>query len=175
MQSKNQRVQMAFVCNQEWDMMTTTMRGRHCDLCNKEVLDFTRKSLADVHAVSESMELCGKFLPEQVNHTLIKPIVVPKSFKVAAVFSAFMLMIGLEKGIGQTQEPAKTEQIENKSDATRPVKEPVCDSTVVKKATGLEDKKPFLTTSRKRYYWTKRFPFVTSVRRHVMGRLVRFL
>ncbi|MCG1036694.1 carboxypeptidase-like regulatory domain-containing protein [Polaribacter sargassicola] len=62
------KVQIPKPCNQNWNKMTPTERGAFCSICQKEVLDFTKKSnfyLAKI--LDNNQEICGKFKAEQLN------------------------------------------------------------------------------------------------------------
>lgn len=63
-------VALSFICNEDWDSMTPSANGRHCSVCNKEVVDFTGKS---AQAFAQAMEdangkLCGRFKTKQTVH-----------------------------------------------------------------------------------------------------------
>ncbi|MCC3156334.1 energy transducer TonB [Hymenobacter sp. 15J16-1T3B] len=56
-------------CPENWQRMTPTAQGRHCAACNREVLDFTAATPADVaraRAASADGRVCGRFRPAQV-------------------------------------------------------------------------------------------------------------
>src|SRR6218665_27172 len=82
---------MRFVCNQDWNTMEPTERGRYCALCQKEVFDFTATPKEQLNALREQ-DACGMFLPEQVEEG-ITPIQLPKARFVAASLLTF---IGME-------------------------------------------------------------------------------
>lgn len=86
--------------------MTENDRGRHCDVCAKTVVDFTKSSSQEIlfHMRQSTGNVCGRFLPEQLE----EPIPTPEDFikqlhyfripflrKIAAIFlfsfSAFMM------------------------------------------------------------------------------------
>lgn len=56
-------------CHENWQQMTHTEQGRHCRSCNREVIDFTNATPADVaraRAASADERVCGRFHPAQV-------------------------------------------------------------------------------------------------------------
>lgn len=58
-------------CPENWDMMSLAEKGRFCDVCSKNVHDFTMSS--DEEMISEifkNKNICGKFNEEQLNRNL---------------------------------------------------------------------------------------------------------
>lgn len=183
-------IQMTFECNQDWDAMKVTACGRFCDVCKKEVIDFTKKSKADYLALYEkNATLCGRFKNEQVDLSLIKPIQLPFSKQLLIWFSGLLLSFGSKNAIAQ-KDTVKTEQNPTITPLaaehfgsikiqkpTPPVTASASDDRSVRGYYRAPSQKPFLTTKRRMYYWTKRFPFIRGVRRGssiTMG-AIRFL
>ncbi len=166
---------MQFVCDQDFEKMTLTDKGRFCTFCKREVLDLRTKSPKEIQILKDTNgKLCGVFLPEQIED--IYPISIP--LKKPFYFATFLTLFGIninnvkgqnknevktEQGITSANE-LKTEILSYYKDTTITVNEnsPVKDE---------KDKKPFLTNKRYKYYWTKKIPFVTrqSNRRRTMG------
>ena len=62
-------------CSQNWDAMTTDGNGRHCDHCQKKVIDFTEFSDAAIHKFFRTNgPACGRFLATQLD----RPLNIPK-------------------------------------------------------------------------------------------------
>ncbi|QCX01355.1 hypothetical protein FGM00_15015 [Aggregatimonas sangjinii] len=58
-------------CHENWENMTATAKGRLCDSCKKEVVDFSNTSFSMLSQKLDSgAELCGRFRPDQLNRTL---------------------------------------------------------------------------------------------------------
>lgn len=56
-------------CSEDWRQMTPTAQGRHCGHCNREVVDFTNSTAADLaaaHAAAPGGHLCGRFRQSQL-------------------------------------------------------------------------------------------------------------
>ncbi len=72
MQDENplKSVALSFICNEDWDKMHTNETGRHCDVCNKTVVDFTDRTQDDfTKAMAEANgKLCGRFKAKQTIH-----------------------------------------------------------------------------------------------------------
>jgi hypothetical protein len=69
-------------CHASWDKMKPQENGRHCNSCDKIVVDFTSMSdeeLRDYFKQHQSQKFCGHFKAEQVKR--LKIIVKPKEFK----------------------------------------------------------------------------------------------
>jgi len=172
-----EKIHMTFTCDQDWDAMRITSCGRYCEVCQKEVLDFTNKTKSEIqHHQSTSGELCGRFKPEQVDDTLIKPIKFSLSKKFILYFTGLLLsVISPKKSVAQSKDSVKTEQ----TVATTKEAAEKCTSTLKEKDNTRIDSDtsddPFLTIRRREFYWSKRFPFIKVVKMHVMGRYSRFL
>ncbi|MGZ4056841.1 MAG: hypothetical protein ACXVPU_14805 [Bacteroidia bacterium] len=76
-------IQMTFTCNEDWDTMKVTSCGKFCDVCKKEVIDFTKKPLSEFDHL-KGQEFCGRFSVEQLDSSLIKQIQFPFSKKIAS-------------------------------------------------------------------------------------------
>lgn len=60
-------ISLSFKCNERWDTMKPVEGGRHCDVCNKRVIDFTGKTRKEFEEtmVAAKGKVCGKFTIEQ--------------------------------------------------------------------------------------------------------------
>ena len=55
-------------CDQNWDSMSQSEKGRFCEKCSKHLIDFrdkTDKEIAELHLTSWG-KVCGIYLPEQL-------------------------------------------------------------------------------------------------------------
>ena len=165
--------------------MKVTACGRYCDVCKKDVIDFSDHSRESYLKLYENNpELCGRFRQEQVDLSLIRPIRFPFRKNILTWFSGLMLLFSYKSSEAQT-DSIKTEQTVPGSDSTAGIYK---GTIMIKKALpSSEDRKPgmyyyppqqkpFLTTKKRMFYWSKRFPFVTYRwrNRRTMGN-VRFL
>jgi protein TonB len=88
-------------CHENWQQMTPTAQGRHCAACNREVIDFTQATTADLHrarAAAPGGRLCGRFRLSQLAHGR------PGRFGLWA--RAFVLVAALVFGQGLTAREA---------------------------------------------------------------------
>jgi len=61
-------------CHEKWKDMTPTEKGRHCANCQKEVIDFTNYSDAQIiQHIQNNKNICGVFRNEQLNRELQVP------------------------------------------------------------------------------------------------------
>lgn len=55
-------------CHEKWHLMTATEKGRFCDSCEKEVIDFTATSTSGLaKKLDKGEEICGRFRKDQLN------------------------------------------------------------------------------------------------------------
>jgi hypothetical protein len=57
-------------CHENWDAMHPREQGRHCDACDKTVIDFTEKSdreIGEYFAEHAHERICGHFRKDQVD------------------------------------------------------------------------------------------------------------
>jgi hypothetical protein len=62
-------------CTEDWGNMTTTATGKHCDLCSKNVIDFSVMSDEEVQYFflnNTASEGCGRFRNEQLDRIRIQ-------------------------------------------------------------------------------------------------------
>lgn len=63
-------------CHESWDKMKPTEKGKFCDSCQKEVIDFTSMSDVQLFAFfrkSSNGSLCGRFMEEQLGRDIDIP------------------------------------------------------------------------------------------------------
>lgn len=69
------KVSVTTPCHENWQDMTPTNNGRHCNACAKEVVDFTAMSDAEVLQFFTSRKkenVCGRFYADQLNREIKK-------------------------------------------------------------------------------------------------------
>jgi hypothetical protein len=168
------KIQLTYNCQQDWGAMKPTDNGRYCSMCKKEVFDFTNKTKKEFLIQLEKDEnLCGNFNMEQIDNSLIKPIVLPRKVKYLAFLSTLSLLITSTNSFGQKKAPISTVQNYSKNNATTDT----CNSIKIRKRISqvYADKKPMFSTKRKTYYWSKNFPFIVGVIRQQLRGNIRYL
>lgn len=162
-------IQLKFNCNQDWNAMKATSCGRFCTVCNKEVIDFTGKSGREVRSlIAQTGDLCGRFTPGQLDPLLIAPIFVSFHRKVLLFISAAALAFLTKPAHAQSSD------IKTASVIISPPVPATEQPSPEKPEQELQQEKPFpalvhppfIKTKKRRYYWSKRFPFIVVRRNH---------
>ncbi len=111
---KNTAIQISIPqpCHEDWQALTTVDKGRFCDSCMKNVIDFTKKTDREIlEAYKKDDKLCGRFKNTQLNREI--EVVEKKSSVWLATTTAFMTLVGIESLEVMAQEKPNTEQHEN--------------------------------------------------------------
>jgi hypothetical protein len=167
MKMSTKKIEMTFACDQDWNDMKISGLGRHCEVCRKTVIDYSAKSIDQI-AMAGNRELCGMFRVEQIEPDL-HPIKAPFSLRTTLITLGAVL--GLELSQVHGQELEQRPKIENVVDkdssrtATAPAATRLEDKVVRHQDCG--DTKPRI---RRKYYFTKRFPFIVKRRTRTVGR-----
>lgn len=86
-------------CPEDWSAMTAVRHDcRHCSICEKSVVDFTRKTDAEILDIlrQSTGKVCGKFRQDQLERPLsttppaIRPYKTNKSWSIAASVAALL-------------------------------------------------------------------------------------
>jgi hypothetical protein len=86
-------------CNQLWDKMDLSQNGRYCNLCEKEVIDFSAMNITELETwfSSSKEKVCGQFHPSQLNADKLSS---KNSWKIAStkilIASCLTLVTGLK-------------------------------------------------------------------------------
>ena len=156
---------MQFTCNQVWEAMKTKADGRHCEVCNKTVHDFTNYSLAEIrNKIKQENKLCGLFTNEQVDTTFIAEAQVPKQVRFIALCSAFIAAIWSKSSFAAFKNIEATEQISAfastpKDSLNRKIANVKPRAKTVKKSNITHN-----SSVKYKWYITRRFPFMKRVK-----------
>lgn len=74
MKQKHIAISIPDPCQEDWEAMSASGRGRHCGACLKTVIDFTLMSdgqIRDIFNKSNDHPLCGRFLESQLDRELV--------------------------------------------------------------------------------------------------------
>lgn len=81
-------------CTIAWDDMAPANGGRFCAQCQKNVVDFSAMTDAEILAViSKGEKVCGRFKPVQLNRTLVAAAPSKRTFLPAAIMASFIAAI----------------------------------------------------------------------------------
>ncbi|AWH85491.1 hypothetical protein HYN59_10340 [Flavobacterium album] len=95
-------------CHENWSAMTPADKGRFCGMCQKNVHDFTRSSDREIaSAFANEPDLCGRFLPSQLERELS---VTQEKSPVWSAAAAVLAMMALGTTEMAAQTPVPTEQ-----------------------------------------------------------------
>ncbi|MBX2875292.1 MAG: carboxypeptidase-like regulatory domain-containing protein [Saprospiraceae bacterium] len=101
-------------CHEDWDKMTPTEKGRHCQSCQKEVVDFTLLSDQQILArfAKNNKGLCGRFRADQLDRQvfLISPSNTTPWAKAGLLAASLLLAV---PAIGQQSSKVQIEQLVN--------------------------------------------------------------
>lgn len=101
-------------CHENWNKMSSTQKGKFCQVCTKEVIDFTKYSDEQlIKYFNKKSNLCGRFINTQLNRKLVlkrrKNKLINSSI-VAGVLS--LLLFNTQQS--KAQEKPKTTQTDKK-------------------------------------------------------------
>lgn len=80
-------------CHEDWNAMTPKDRGRHCDVCNKCVIDFTTFTATELvnYFANKPQNVCGRFNDQQLNRNIYEMVPVPRRHGWAVAASLLFL------------------------------------------------------------------------------------
>ncbi|MDB5232589.1 MAG: type sorting protein [Chitinophagaceae bacterium] len=108
-------------CHEDWNKMTPVGKGRNCDKCAKQVIDFSLMSDRQILEMLSSSKgkLCGKFNSDQLDRTLHEPVKPVKKKIWGLLFSFLIPLFSVTKAKAQTigkiaahEQPVQPRQIE---------------------------------------------------------------
>lgn len=106
-------------CHENWDTMSPADKGRFCNSCQKNVIDFTKASDRQItEAFDKDNNLCGRFLKNQLKRDLIISTGKNRFWVTASAAVVALLTIGNSQAFAQT--PVNTEQTDAKTANTEP-------------------------------------------------------
>jgi len=80
-------------CDENWENMTPQEKGRHCDICEKTVFDFTNKTDEQiVRALENDGKLCGRFKTNQLDRELVLTRKSKNSYRSVAASGLFAFL-----------------------------------------------------------------------------------
>jgi hypothetical protein len=101
-------------CHENWLEMSVTEKGRFCENCQKDVIDFTNSTDREIlTAYNKSKNLCGQFRVSQLD----RDIIIPKEKKSIWMISAASVIafLGLGTQTATAQGNVRIEQTNKKN------------------------------------------------------------
>lgn len=116
MKESSEHISLKFSCQEDFETMSSTEKGKFCNACKKEVIDFTKMSYSQIQQVKgDRAEMCGMFLPEQIDPGL-HPIELPK-VRSLAFLSTVLVSLNVGTVSAQSTADPKIEQAQGASNA----------------------------------------------------------
>jgi hypothetical protein len=86
-------------CREDWNQMTPIAQGRACAICKKNVLDFTRKSDAEVYRSfkQDPKRICGRFNESQLNRWIEEREIKKKTFWKPVAAAGILAFLGYQE------------------------------------------------------------------------------
>ena len=120
-------------CNENWNKMTTSQQGKFCQVCEKEVIDFTKTTDAELlQKIKSGQKICGRFKQSQLSRDL-KPNNSKSNWKQLAIAAGFTSVLAVATPANAQKTSTKTEQLEKTSEKNSEEKHPISakDSIVI--------------------------------------------
>ena len=108
-------------CHEDWNKMTQSEKGKFCNACSKQVVDFTFMSDQEVlnYFSKTSGSTCGRFAADQLQRP-IEPVKTErkKAWWIAALMP---LLLFFDKSYGQRKSPKQTNTVCTNKDTAYPL------------------------------------------------------
>lgn len=116
---KNTFLKINKPCSEHWQNMTPNERGRFCDICAKNVIDFTKLSQAEISKKVQSAkgEICARVTKQQLETPLLhlevqKKYKLPYSNMAASILLASTMAVSTSVQAQQQPEKTQTEVVQ---------------------------------------------------------------
>jgi hypothetical protein len=85
-------------CHENWQEMTATQRGAFCKSCQKEVIDFTKKTEDETHRIlSSGGATCGRFRTDQLERPIHQTTYIRSWWHWKAIAASAIAFIGYKE------------------------------------------------------------------------------
>ncbi|BDD08083.1 hypothetical protein FUAX_05150 [Fulvitalea axinellae] len=98
---KNKFLKLNNPCDEKWENMKPNRKGRYCDLCSKNIIDFTGLNQTEISEIIEKpgKRICARLTRSQLNAPIFSPgndfkLNLPKSNVAAGLIIASALTVG---------------------------------------------------------------------------------
>ena len=114
-------------CHQSWAEMTPTEKGKFCAMCQKNVVDFTNMSDAEVvtYLSAAKGNVCGRYQVSQLDRELVGQRVA--FFRVPYLSTLFLgsgLLLGHQNSFAQLAQAPMTQNATTPQDSVKRIPEP---------------------------------------------------
>jgi len=109
MKTSAAKISIPIPCHEDWNKMTDQQMGRHCDSCNKVVVDFTQSSqqeVIDYMYTHQNEKVCGRVNPEVLEPSVFANFQSNKLTRLKIFACALFMVFGSSLfGCSQTSKP----------------------------------------------------------------------
>ena len=168
---------MKFTCNQDWDSMNRTSGGAFCDLCKKNVRDFTSSSIETIiKEHSNKEDVCGLYNIEQVDPNIVAPVKDVFSNRFLVLITSLTLglttkSLQAQRNTPKVEQNQTTDSAKQKNITSKTIEKHVCDKNCECEELDANGNS-YRRVNRRKLYFTKRLPFVRYKRHIVVGRFL---
>lgn len=162
---KTPPIRLSFQCDQNWDEMPPTAKGKFCQQCSREVIDFTSKSRSEIrhHLRNSEGRVCGQVLQSHVDPNIIAELRMPTWLRRTIAVASMGLLASATPALAQNTHYVKPLITMPETNDTSIVDHITPDRTggITEKETCTDPVPKELFSIRMRtYFLTKKFPFV---------------
>ena len=89
------RFQIPEPCNADWDKMKIGLRSRHCENCNKNVIDFRGQSKVEILLYlieNKGKRTCGRFHTSQLDYSQLEELITISALRQLPSSKAFAVL-----------------------------------------------------------------------------------
>lgn len=106
------RIEIPEPCHEDWNLMTPQDKGRHCAVCDKVVVDFSKASKKDIIAIiKKEGKICGR-IPRQYIGLNLEEEKIRKSFGLNGMVATMVNLLALTTiSTAVAQEKPKVESV----------------------------------------------------------------
>ncbi|WP_240485484.1 hypothetical protein [Myroides marinus] len=89
------RIEIPEPCHEDWNLMTPQDKGRHCAVCDKVVVDFSKASKQEIiNHIKKEGKICGR-IPLQYIGTDLEDEKIRKSFGLNGMVATMVNLLAL--------------------------------------------------------------------------------
>ncbi|KUF38686.1 hypothetical protein AS361_05485 [Myroides marinus] len=106
------RIEIPEPCHEDWNLMTPQDKGRHCAVCDKVVVDFSKASKQDIiNHIKKEGKICGR-IPRQYIGLNLEEEKIRKSFGLNGMVATMVNLLALTTiSTAVAQETTKVESV----------------------------------------------------------------
>ena len=105
------KLEIEVPCNEDWNKMKIGMHSRHCDSCEKNVMDFTKMSRAEIilHLLTNSNDTtCGRMTQDQFDFRHEDIPILIETLRVKKPANAFLIIALVSLSLSSCAQDQKT-------------------------------------------------------------------